>query len=109
MFSVNDTNWQVLLCRVNILLIVTRDEHLYLDFLAVLVTNNKMIEFYFIFLIHNLFLSFHGTGTAVITETHACLWTDGRYFNQAEHQLDSNWTLMKEGNYYKHIKFFLSL
>lgn len=36
-------------------------------------------------------------GTAVITETHACLWTDGRYFNQAEKQLDSNWTLMKEG------------
>lgn len=36
-------------------------------------------------------------GTAVITETEACLWTDGRYFNQAEKQLDSNWTLMKEG------------
>ena len=37
-------------------------------------------------------------GTAVITETDACLWTDGRYFNQAEKQLDSNWTLMKEGS-----------
>ena len=36
-------------------------------------------------------------GTAVITETDACLWTDGRYFNQAEKQLDQNWTLMKEG------------
>ncbi|XP_046442991.1 xaa-Pro aminopeptidase 1-like [Daphnia pulex] len=36
-------------------------------------------------------------GTAVITETDACLWTDGRYFNQAEKQLDANWTLMKEG------------
>ena len=36
-------------------------------------------------------------GTAVVTETDACLWTDGRYFNQAEKQLDCNWTLMKEG------------
>jgi hypothetical protein len=26
------------------------------------------------------------------------LWTDGRYFNQAEKQLDANWTLMKEGS-----------
>lgn len=37
-------------------------------------------------------------GTAVVTETHACLWTDGRYFNQAGQQLDENWTLMKEGH-----------
>jgi len=37
MLSVNEINRQVLLCRVNILLIVTRDEHLYLDLLAVLV------------------------------------------------------------------------
>lgn len=36
-------------------------------------------------------------GTAVITENHACLWTDGRYFNQAQHELDANWTLMKQG------------
>ena len=36
-------------------------------------------------------------GTAIVTENHACLWTDGRYFNQAEKQLDSNWILMKEG------------
>lgn len=27
----------------------------------------------------------------------AALWTDGRYFLQAEQQLDSNWTLMKAG------------
>lgn len=35
-------------------------------------------------------------GTAVITETKALLWTDGRYFQQAEKQLDnSTWTLMR--------------
>lgn len=29
--------------------------------------------------------------------TDAALWTDGRYFLQAEKQLDKNWTLMKAG------------
>ncbi|GIX71818.1 xaa-Pro aminopeptidase 1 [Caerostris extrusa] len=37
------------------------------------------------------------TGTAVITENHASLWTEGRYFQQADKQLDNNWTLLKEG------------
>lgn len=36
-------------------------------------------------------------GTAVVTENEAALWTDGRYFLQAEKQLDDNWTLMKDG------------
>ncbi|KAL9982844.1 hypothetical protein ACROYT_G004953 [Oculina patagonica] len=37
-------------------------------------------------------------GTAIVTETKAALWTDGRYHLQAENQLDpSNWTLMKDG------------
>ncbi|ETN65044.1 xaa-pro aminopeptidase [Anopheles darlingi] len=36
-------------------------------------------------------------GTAVVTESEALLWTDGRYYQQAAKQLDSNWTLMKEG------------
>lgn len=36
-------------------------------------------------------------GTAVITENKAALWTDGRYYLQAEKQMDSNWTLMKDG------------
>ncbi|XP_078494960.1 xaa-Pro aminopeptidase 1 [Ciona intestinalis] len=36
-------------------------------------------------------------GTAVVTQSEAALWTDGRYFLQAEQQLDSNWTLMKMG------------
>lgn len=36
-------------------------------------------------------------GTAVITDTDACMWTDGRYFLQASEEMDCNWTLMKEG------------
>ncbi|XP_033244647.1 xaa-Pro aminopeptidase ApepP isoform X4 [Drosophila miranda] len=36
-------------------------------------------------------------GTAVITRNSALLWTDGRYYQQAEKQLDSNWILMKDG------------
>jgi Xaa-Pro aminopeptidase len=37
-------------------------------------------------------------GTAVVTETDARLWTDGRYFLQANTQLDSSagWSLMKD-------------
>lgn len=36
----------------------------------------------------------------------AALWTDGRYFLQAEKQLDDNWTLMKDGkqHYCKHLQ-----
>jgi Xaa-Pro aminopeptidase len=36
-------------------------------------------------------------GTAVITETQALLWADGRYYLQASEQIDNNWTLMKQG------------
>jgi Xaa-Pro aminopeptidase len=36
-------------------------------------------------------------GTAIITADKAALATDGRYFNQAEKQLDSNWELLKQG------------
>lgn len=36
-------------------------------------------------------------GTAIVTQKQALLWTDGRYHEQAEHQLDENWTLMKDG------------
>ncbi|KAL8836861.1 MAG: hypothetical protein Q9170_002752 [Blastenia crenularia] len=36
-------------------------------------------------------------GTAVITSERAALATDGRYFNQASKQLDSNWHLLKQG------------
>lgn len=36
-------------------------------------------------------------GTAIITETQAFMWTDGRYYLQASEQMDFNWTLMKEG------------
>lgn len=41
---------------------------------------------------------FNGSaGTAIVTETKAAMWTDGRYFLQAEAQMDENWLLMKEG------------
>jgi Xaa-Pro aminopeptidase len=36
-------------------------------------------------------------GTALILKDAAYLWTDGRYFLQAEQQLSSAWTLMKSG------------
>lgn len=36
-------------------------------------------------------------GTAVITLNKAALATDGRYFNQAEKQLDNNWELLRQG------------
>ncbi|TFY71297.1 hypothetical protein EVG20_g1690 [Dentipellis fragilis] len=41
---------------------------------------------------------FNGSaGTAIVTKENAYLFTDGRYFLQAEQQLDKNWTLMKQG------------
>ncbi|KAF5855537.1 hypothetical protein ETB97_009010 [Aspergillus alliaceus] len=36
-------------------------------------------------------------GTAIISLSKAALSTDGRYFNQASKQLDSNWQLLKRG------------
>ncbi|MCJ1318355.1 hypothetical protein MMC15_003683 [Xylographa vitiligo] len=36
-------------------------------------------------------------GTAVVTLEKAALATDGRYFNQASKQLDTNWLLLKQG------------
>ncbi|XP_071772288.2 xaa-Pro aminopeptidase 2 [Centroberyx gerrardi] len=35
-------------------------------------------------------------GTAVVTQTKATLWTDSRYWVQAERQMDCNWELEKE-------------
>ncbi|XP_073270444.1 aminopeptidase P2 [Primulina huaijiensis] len=37
-------------------------------------------------------------GTAIVTKDKAALWTDGRYFLQAEQQLTSGWILMRAGN-----------
>ncbi|CAJ2631626.1 unnamed protein product [Trifolium pratense] len=37
-------------------------------------------------------------GTAIVTNDKAALWTDGRYFLQAEKQLNSSWILMRAGN-----------
>ncbi|KAI5806320.1 putative Xaa-Pro aminopeptidase P [Geopyxis carbonaria] len=36
-------------------------------------------------------------GCAIVTAEKAALSTDGRYFNQATSQLDSNWELLKQG------------
>ncbi|CAH9145144.1 unnamed protein product [Cuscuta epithymum] len=38
-------------------------------------------------------------GTAVVTKDKAALWTDGRYFLQAEKQLSPSWILMRAGNW----------
>ncbi|GAB1602992.1 xaa-Pro aminopeptidase 1-like [Argonauta hians] len=37
-------------------------------------------------------------GTAVVTANKAALWTDGRYFLEAEDSLDCNWILQRMGN-----------
>lgn len=55
--------------------------------------NNKLLKLTII-----VCFLFHFVGIAVVTETKAALWTDGRYYLQAESQLDSNWILMKDGN-----------
>ncbi|XP_063218262.1 xaa-Pro aminopeptidase 1-like isoform X2 [Bacillus rossius redtenbacheri] len=36
-------------------------------------------------------------GLAVVTQERAALWTDGRYFLQAEEELDCRWELMRAG------------
>ena len=37
-------------------------------------------------------------GVAVVTAGHQALWTDGRYFLQADQELDCDWLLMKMKN-----------
>lgn len=37
------------------------------------------------------------SGDAVVTLTRAVVWTDSRYYLQAESQLDCNWELVKTG------------
>lgn len=48
-------------------------------------------------------------GTAIVTEQHAALWTDGRYFLQASQQMDNNWTLMKMGTVHFDIIYWCAL
>lgn len=36
-------------------------------------------------------------GTAVVMEEEARLWTDGRYYEQAEKELEEGWSLMRDG------------
>jgi len=43
---------------------------------------------------------FYGSaGEAIVTIDKAILWIDGRYYIQANHQLDCNWILMKRGEH----------
>ncbi len=37
-------------------------------------------------------------GTGVVTADAACMWTDGRYFLQADKQLLPGWTLQRAGS-----------
>lgn len=37
------------------------------------------------------------SGLALITKNEALLWTDGRYFLQAEQELSAQWKLMRIG------------
>lgn len=40
-------------------------------------------------------------GTVIVTDVEAILWTDSRYFIQAESEMDADfWTLMKSGKYF---------
>lgn len=38
------------------------------------------------------------TGWGIVTHDKAALWTDSRYFQQADQQMDCNWILMKLGH-----------
>lgn len=49
---------------------------------------------YFSFLFFIFLLKWH-SGLALITKDEALLWTDGRYFLQAEQQLSDQWKLMR--------------
>lgn len=48
-------------------------------------------------MMNNNFLFNISIGLAVVSTDDAALFTDGRYFLQANKQLDHNWTLMKQG------------
>jgi hypothetical protein len=48
-------------------------------------------------------------GDVVITLHSAALWTDSRYYLQAENQLDCNWVLMKSGYREVNIKIIIFL
>lgn len=47
----------------------------------------------------NLLLAYYNffVGLAIVMKDKAALWTDGRYYTQAEQELDCNWILMKQG------------
>ena len=65
-----------------------------LSLLKLFLIIKKRKEFFSIFNLQQICI----LGTAVITNKKAALWTDGRYFVQANMELDCNWILQKEGN-----------
>ena len=44
----------------------------------------------------------------MITMKKAGMWTDGRYFLQAEMEMDDNWTLMKMGGIFLTSRYIFS-
>lgn len=52
---------------------------------------------HFVIFYNERFITLFSIGYAVVLEDKAALWTDGRYFLQAENELDCNWILMKDG------------
>lgn len=59
-------------------------------------TFNKVVLLTFIFILTSRLLH-SAAGTAVVTMGKAAVWTDSRYWTQAERQMDCNWELHKEG------------
>ena len=69
---------------------------------AIYTLYRKFIKLIVIALLNLLKLAFivYCIGTAVVTDTKAAMWTDGRYYLQAHAQMDDNWVLMKDGTFY---------
>lgn len=65
---------------------------------VMIISISIFIQFYFIYFVK--FLNFIASGVAIVTESKAAMWTDGRYFLQAAEQMDENWTLMKIGEFF---------
>jgi hypothetical protein len=58
---------------------------------------DRLVKFIIRFNRCQAILWFEIPGLAVVTQSDAALWTDGRYFLQASQELDANWILQKSG------------
>jgi Xaa-Pro aminopeptidase len=75
-----------LLCRLIILAVIPSEDSHSSEYIASCDARRKFIS------------GFSGSaGCAVVTHDKAALATDGRYFNQAQKQLDKSWLLLKQG------------